>query len=502
MVEQHGAWAEVIAVYAGTPIDVQHVGRPEPARRVAALLGLGAVILLLGLAILAGELTHDWHAHALAIQAAHDLGDPRPPAPGHGLALLGAALVLLGVVPLTLGAIRRADPPRRDYTIGEAPDSSFVLPGPPRVLVEADNLAVRLVPGDISLDHTHRTLADLHAAGDLEFDGEHHRWPLVPGARCQVVHGSVTFWIRAVAPDTTQLPRAPLDLPVPLYSLLSLLLLGGLALLSSLVPRSELLDLDEPADDFNKFVGYLHKQSVPASSPTPASNPEPAPDTTTITPPTDAPAHRSPRRPRAHTSGNTIPQHARDHDPLRTAASAGILGILQTSGPNLSLTTAAYAPGQGDDDVWTGPPIAPAYTTSDLSHIGSIGLEPSMYDSNRRSSPCACASSYRRRDRLHLDGLTVDGGLDPDVVRRIVRAHLHAVSACRPEARPGAYIGGLEVHFSLASDGSVRNAVIGHNSLKGATVGPCVADAVKRWRFPTSDDGALTLVSATYGVRL
>jgi hypothetical protein len=450
--------------------------------------------MLLGAAILASELTHDWHAHDLALHAAHDLGDPRPPPPGHGLAALGAALVLLGVVPLILGLIRRADPPRRDYTIGESPGSSFILPGPARVLVEADNLALRLVGGDVSLDNSRRTLADLHAAGDLEFDGEHHRWPLVPGARCQVVHGSVTFWIRAVAPDITQLPRAPIDLPVPLYSLLSALLLGGLALLSHLVPRGDLLDLDEPADDL-KFVGYLHKQPVPASAAAAASDPEPAPDTTTITPPlVDAPS-----RPRSHTSGSTIPQHARDHDPLRAAASAGILGVLQTSAPNLSLATAAYAPGPNDDDVWTGPPIAPAYTSSTLSHIGTIGLGPSMHNTPRLRNPCGCTSHGRTRG-LSLDDLTVDGGLDDDAVRRILRAHINELRACRPVPQHK-YVGSLEVHFSLAHDGSVRNAVIGHNSLQGAAVGPCVATAVRRWRFPTADDGSLTLVSATYSVR-
>lgn len=496
MAEQHGAWAEVIAVYAGTPIDVQHIGRPAPPRSVAALLGLGAAVMLLGLVILANELSHDWHAHDLATRAAGERGDPRPPAPGHGLAALGAALVLLGVIPLTLGLIRHADPSRRDYTIGEHPDASFILPGPPHVLVEADGPALRLVGDHVSQGATRRTPAELHAAGDLEFDGEHHRWPLVPGARGQVVHGAVTFWIRAVDPDITRLPRAPIDLPVPLYSLLSLLLLGGLALLSHLAPRSELLDLDEPADHL-KFVGYLHKQTVPAP-PATATEPDPTP-TTTPTPPVEAPTPASPRRPRSRTIGPAIPQHTRDHDPLRTAASAGILGILQARGPNLSLATAAYAPGHADDDVWTGPPIVPADHRGPALG-GALGL--STRDSPRLSNPCGCASDRRRtRPGLSLDVLEVDGGLDPDDVRRILRAHINEVRACHPTPQ-SPFTASLEVHFSLAHDGSVRNAVIGHNSLQGDAVGPCVAGAVRRWRFPAAEDGALTLVSATYGVRL
>lgn len=92
---------------------------------------------------------------------------------------------------------------------------------------------------------------------------------------------------------------------------------------------------------------------------------------------------------------------------------------------------------------------------------------------------------------------TVEGQLDRDIVRRIVRAHMKEVRACFDAAlaRDSALSGRISVDFVIRGDGDVKSATIGEGDITDAALGACMTKAVKRWRFPKSRDGGEVKVS-------
>jgi hypothetical protein len=505
------AWAEVVAVYRGTPVEVLHVGRPAP-RSSRGLIGVGVAMLLFGALALGEALRHDWRAHAEAAATARARGEPRMESPGLGLAGLGAALLLLGVVPLVAGLLRRRG--GRDCVIGESHDASFVVTGPERVLVAADGPDLCFAAGtegEVRIGGVRRSLAWLIASGAARLDGETYRWPLLGGSRCRVVRGEVTFWVRAVTPSAVKVPRGALELPAAPYSGVALVVFAGLTWLSSLVPEDELFDIEEPTNEF-KFVGYV-RRDVQLPRPV-AREAEQVRDTA---PGVKAPNSQRdvPRRGNVKTSRRgsprapvgVVPGLPRGYDPEPAARSAGILGVMREGGGPSVVASAGYSPGSDDEDVWTGAvgtAVGEAYGVGGLGLVGDGGSRAGdlriTTREARRGWGCGCSDTPRRAvAKVQLAELTVAGGLEYDVVRRVVRAELTDVRRCYgdDERRDYGY-GSLSLHFSLAADGSLRTVVIGQDSLKRPAVGACIVEAARGWQFPAPEDGSLTLVTSRY----
>jgi TonB family protein len=119
---------------------------------------------------------------------------------------------------------------------------------------------------------------------------------------------------------------------------------------------------------------------------------------------------------------------------------------------------------------------------------------------------CAEAAEFEPTEQMpaHKTGASVgtgthvvDGQLDLDIVRRIVRAHINEIRHCYnqglqhdPDLR-----GGVRIDFVIAPNGDVQGAKVVKNDLADAHVGECIVKAIKRWRFPKSADGKPVRVS-------
>jgi TonB family protein len=92
---------------------------------------------------------------------------------------------------------------------------------------------------------------------------------------------------------------------------------------------------------------------------------------------------------------------------------------------------------------------------------------------------------------------TVQGTLDKEIIRRIVRRHLNEVKFCYQEALAAhpALEGRLVTQFSIAPSGRVLAAVVQSSTLKAVSVESCVVNAIKRWEFPAPERGGLAMVS-------
>jgi hypothetical protein len=82
--------------------------------------------------------------------------------------------------------------------------------------------------------------------------------------------------------------------------------------------------------------------------------------------------------------------------------------------------------------------------------------------------------------------LTVEGPLDKDIIRRIIRAHINEVRYCYNQglARNPNLAGRLELEFVILDDGKVGTAAVRSSTLADQQVGTCAANAVRRWTFP------------------
>jgi len=87
----------------------------------------------------------------------------------------------------------------------------------------------------------------------------------------------------------------------------------------------------------------------------------------------------------------------------------------------------------------------------------------------------------------------VRGGLHPDIIRRIVRAHINEVRYCYNQglARDPALKGRVAIKYTVDLEGAVSESAVHESTLADAAVGTCIATAVRRWRFPRPEGGVV-----------
>jgi TonB family protein len=140
-----------------------------------------------------------------------------------------------------------------------------------------------------------------------------------------------------------------------------------------------------------------------------------------------------------------------------------------------------------DEDVWgglTGTEIGEAYG------VGGLGLDGLEGDNKG-------AGFGKRVPNVRQAKAKVEGNLDRDIIRRIVRAHINEVRSCynagltkNPELE-----GSVTVDFVIASTGKVSASSVAESTLSDTSVANCIAKAVKRWTFPKPRDGGEVQVS-------
>ena len=218
---------------------------------------------------------------------------------------------------------------------------------------------------------------------------------------------------------------------------------------------------------------------------------------------------------------NAVPLIGRNFDPAMAALRAGTLGVMgQRSGHFLSSPYgAAFAAGNDDEDVWgglSGTEVGEAFGVGGLGLVGTgrggggLGAVENLPRNDRVPARIGGSSSgYGRgrgagfggRDRaaprVRQGRATVEGAMDRDIVRRIVRAHINEIRYCYNQglARNPGLAGRVKIQFAIGATGKVPVAVVADSTLKDQNVANCIAKAVKRWRFPRPIDGDQVLVT-------
>ncbi len=220
---------------------------------------------------------------------------------------------------------------------------------------------------------------------------------------------------------------------------------------------------------------------------------------------------------------DAIPQMARNFDPEMAARNAGILGVMQQQSGHFLASPygGAFAVGNDDADVWgglTGTEIGEAYGVGGLGLVGTgrggggtgegtIGLGNTGLIG--KGGGGGTGSGYGRGAGAGFGGrgtrvptvrqakAEVQGALDKDIIRRIVRAHINEVRYCYNQAlaRDPNAKGRVAVQFTIGGTGKVPSAVVQESTMKDAGVGNCIAQAVRRWTFPKPEGGGSVIVT-------
>lgn len=139
-----------------------------------------------------------------------------------------------------------------------------------------------------------------------------------------------------------------------------------------------------------------------------------------------------------------------EEPPVVAEGESGILGAMEAGDFVESPYGGAFA-ASGDADVWGGP---------------------------TKGKPVPKVRQGKHR---------VDGPLDSDIIRRIVRAHINEIRSCYSEGlkRWSELNGSFTIEFTIALDGTVSaSAAMDAQAFPDPAVPKCAATAVLGWKFP------------------
>ncbi len=538
--------AEVVAMLGKTPLDVVHVGQSRNRRATAPVfLLVGGAMVATGIGLFFTEVTQDWATWNKAALKAQQDGLSAPKVPGYNTGGLGLGLALLGLLPMVAGALRLTERVVEHYTIGEGHHATFHvptagLPDPvafPLVRSGGGGFTLNFtkdMTGDVTVQGQRVALSELVSSGRAANAGSAYSFPLPPQASCRVKHGEVSFHINTVNPGLLMVGRGEMDWPVLAY-------VGGVGVVAGVfwflitrIPQEYLLaaGFDESAGE-NRFVGFMNQpDEVKEEEPPPEDLNENSDEEAGGTGQRHAGEEGKMGKPTSkNKSGlyamkgpkDAVPQMARNFDPDMKAREAGILGVMSSSSGHFLASPygGAFAVGNDDADVWgglTGTEIGEANGVGGLGLVGTgrggggtgegtIGLGNTGLIG--KGGGGGTGSGYGRGGGAGFGGkgtrvptvrqakADVQGALDKDIIRRIVRAHINEVRACYNQGltRNPNMQGRVAVNFMITGTGKVGSAVVQEETIKDSEVANCIAKAVKRWTFPKPQGGGNVIVT-------
>jgi len=541
--------AEVVAMYGRTALDVAHVGQTK-SRKTAApiLLAMGGVLILGGLGLFGYEVSRDWETHTKEALKASQAKKEVPQAPGYGTGALGLGLALLGLVPFVAGAMRLSEKYVTDYTIGEGHNAVFHVP--PHGLPDA--VAFPLVrssggeftlnftkgmTGEVTLDGQTISLQELVSSGRAGGAGSYHTFPLPRGVQGKINYEDVTFHINTVNPGAIVAGRGDVDWPFWAY-------VGGTAviavtfyLLMRSIPDDLLAISMDDGDGTPAYARYMHQPDQNKEEEPPPEEESESNDEAGGTGQRHKGEEGKMGKPSSKSKSglyamkgpqDAVPQMARNFDPDMAARSAGILGVMQQQGGSFLASPygGSFAVGNDDDDVWgglTGTEVGEAYGVGGLGLVGSgrggggtgegtIGLGNTGLigkgggggtgSGYGRGGGAGFGTKGKRVPQVRQAKAQVQGALDRDIIRRIVRAHINEIRSCYNAGltKDPNLQGRVAVNFVITGTGKVGSSVVQESTIKDASVANCVAKAVKRWQFPKPRGGGNVIVTYPFNL--
>jgi TonB family protein len=92
---------------------------------------------------------------------------------------------------------------------------------------------------------------------------------------------------------------------------------------------------------------------------------------------------------------------------------------------------------------------------------------------------------------------TVVGGLDREVIERVIRAHQSEIRYCFELSlqKDPSLSGKVGVRFVIDGEGSVATSEVTESSLRSDSTEQCMLGKIRRWRFPSPVGGGIVTVN-------
>jgi TonB family protein len=150
-----------------------------------------------------------------------------------------------------------------------------------------------------------------------------------------------------------------------------------------------------------------------------------------------------------------------------------------------------YAWGASSCDPCPGPQAA--LTPKELTELGADVLDEGDVGAVTSSPPLPIVRQAKP---------SVEGPLDRDIIRRIIRAHINEVRSCYGQGlrKDPTLAGRVVIDFEIESTGKVDTSSVRESTLSDASVGNCIGKAVRRWKFPRPRGGGEVEVSYPFNL--
>ncbi len=128
---------------------------------------------------------------------------------------------------------------------------------------------------------------------------------------------------------------------------------------------------------------------------------------------------------------------------------------------------------------------------------GGAGRDGFGLGSGYGRSPGALSQRSRQTPRVVAGRPLVQGSLDKEIIRRVVRRHRREVRYCyEQELIKDPYLQGkVTVSFVIQTSGRVTSSVVKSSTLRNNRVERCVVGKIRRWVFPEPKGGGLVRVT-------
>ncbi len=199
---------------------------------------------------------------------------------------------------------------------------------------------------------------------------------------------------------------------------------------------------------------------------------------------------------------------------LEIASTAGIAGTLQVESPwgtspesigsdAMDAIGAIDGSGYGDNKGIGALGVSGAGRGGGGDIEGSLGIDDRIQTKGRnvgigRKAGCVLCGGKDEKIPAEVTWRppVVDGGLDREIIQRIVRQHRKGIKACYEAelARNKKLAGEVKIKFTVAPTGRVLASVVQSSSLKNAKVETCMNNRIRRWVFPEPRGGQMVIV--------
>ncbi|HYV47252.1 MAG TPA: AgmX/PglI C-terminal domain-containing protein [Myxococcaceae bacterium] len=399
------------------------------------------------------------------------------------------------------------------FTVGSAPDCAFAMDdvaGPRFEIARSgpDGLELRFAPGmlgEVVDSGGRRDLAELVESGEAVPDGDGYALAVSGDARAELELGAITL--------SAEVRSCPVPVVVPLadtvdYNLLNIFvvlmaLAGGFAVSALNADTEGEGYADGFSPDGRVVAARLLVQNVPASAPVVR---QPSEHTAAEGARTRHGQARSPRplaSPRAQARTMLGSIFSGKNGALAAVLGEGAAGggELQAAVRGLAGSSASAglgATGFGGLDVRG---LGTGGGPGDPYAIGIIGTKGRAAGKDRYGigysmcggpGPGGCLV---RADPTVAGDLSVTGGLDPELVRRVIKSHRDQIRYCYEVELAGnaSLAGKVAVKFLIGVEGQVATSQVVESTVNSPDLDRCVNGRVQSWVFPKPKGGVVNV---------